>query len=149
MYDADQEDRANWRTGTDWETVRPRDNARLKRIEELYARGLLQTPDDMYNAAMIYQHGDKPEHYLRAMELSRKAGERGHPDGKRFSALAEDRYLLSIGKAQIWGTQFSRKTADGPWRLTEPFESGTKTDAERKEIGLTDIEEKLKDLNSK
>lgn len=150
MYEADQEDRKSWRTGgTDWEVVKPRDNSRMKRVEELYSQGLLKTADDMYYAAMIYQHGDKPEHYEKAMELSRQAGKFGHPDGKRFSALAEDRYLLSIGKPQIWGTQFMRKNADEQWKIREPFDRMAKTHEERKEMGLVDVEERLKDLNSR
>ena len=150
MFESDQDDRKDWRTGgTDWKIVKPRDEARLKRVEELYSQGLLEMGDDLMNAAMIYQHGDKSEHYQRAMELSRKAGELGRLDGKTFSALAEDRYLLSIGKAQIWGTQFTRHTVDEPWKPTEPFNREAKTDEERKDMGLTDIEEKLRDLNSR
>lgn len=150
MFESDQDDRKNWRTGgTDWKIVKPRDEARLRRVEELYSNDLLETVDDLMNAAMIYQHGDKPEHYKKAMELARKAVELGHPEGKTFSALAEDRYLLSIGKAQIWGTQFTRHTVGEFWKPTEPFDREAKTDKERKNMGLTDIEEKLRDLNSR
>ncbi len=150
MYESDQDDRKNWRTGgTNWEIVKPRDEVRLKRVEQLYSQRLLQTVDDLMNAAMIYQHGDKTEHYQKAMELAKRAGELGHSEGKTFSALAEDRYLLAIGKAQVWGTQFTRNAADEPWELKEPFDRVAKTDEERKEMGLTDINEKLKDLNSR
>ena len=150
MYEADQEDRKNWRTSeTNWEVVKPRDNARLKRVEKLYSQGLLKNADDIYHAAMIYQHGDKPEHYKKAMELSKKAGGLGHPDGKTFSALAEDRYLLEIGKAQIWGTQFTRENFNEQWRLKEPFDRDARTDEERKEMGLISVDQELRDLNSK
>ena len=149
MYESDQDDRKDWRTRkTNWAVVGPRDKARLNRVEELYSQRLLRTADDLMNAAMIYQHGDKPEHYRKAMELAQKAGGLGHPEGKKFSALAEDRYLLESGKAQIWGTQFTRHTADEPWKIREPFDRNAKTDKEREEIGLPSPENRLKDLNS-
>lgn len=148
LYKADQEDRENWANGgTDWEVVKPRDEARLKRVTELYGQGLLRTGEDMFYAGMIFQHGNSPESYKIAMELSKKSWELGNPDGKWLYPRAEDRYLQSIGKPQIWGTQYTRHTAEEPWRLIEPFDKEAKTNEEREEMGI-DIEAKLKKLNS-
>lgn len=150
IFEADQDDRKNLRNKeTNRETIKLKDEARLKRVEELYANGLLEKADDLMNAAMIYQHGDKPEHYKKAFELANKASGLGHPRGKKFSALAEDRYLLKIGKPQIWGTQFIKHSADGAWMIKEPFDRDAKTDEERKEMDLPNIDESLKEMNSR
>ena len=139
LCDADQSDRNNWLAGNgNWETVEPRDKARLKRIEELYEQGLVKSAEDMLHAALIFQHGDSPEHYRRAMELSKKSMEMGNEEGKILYPKAEDRYLLSIGKPQVWGTQY-RKRVGGSFddvELVEPFDREAKTDEERKEFGI-------------
>ena len=81
------------------------DLARLKRVQELEKNGGLRHPLDYYNAALIYQHGISPQHYLKAHLLSKEALKRDPNLGKArwLSCAAEDRYLLSLGKAQVWG----------------------------------------------
>lgn len=148
LFQADQEDRKKLRAEkTDWDEVRPRDEARLKRVKELYEEGLIKTADDMFYTALIFQHGGSSEAYKIAMELTRKAMEMGHESAKKLFPRTEDRYLLSMGKPQIWGTQF-RKNENGRWQLIEPFDRNTVSEEKRKEFGV-DPEKDLKELNSR
>ena len=146
IYEADQKDRENWRNGVKWEAVKPRDDARRARIRELSVKGLLKTAGDYFHAAMIFQHGNKPEDFEIAMSLVKKSMKLGSEDGKQLLPKAEDRYLLSIGKAQIWGTQYAKDGSGKLWKLAEPFDKNAKADEERKEFGVN-LTEKLKELN--
>src|SRR6185369_13021089 len=60
----DQDDRKPGVHGIDWAKVKPRDDARLARIRELYASGVLRTGGDWFRAALIFQHGSEADDYL-------------------------------------------------------------------------------------
>jgi hypothetical protein len=92
----------------DWNIVYPRDVVRIKRVGEIYAEGCFVTGQDYAAAALVFQHGDSPDHYLqvylwevRAIELGDTAD---HPDLK-LSGL--DRYLVNTGHKQLFATQYS------------------------------------------
>ena len=146
IYEEDQKDREGGPDNIDWEKLKISDEKRLAKVKELYSQGFIKTSEDMFYAAMIFQHGKTPENLKIAMELAKKSWKLGNSDGKWLYPRAEDRYLLSINKAQIWGTQYIREKSNEPWRLQEPFDKATKTEKERKEMGI-DIEAKLKKLN--
>lgn len=138
MYAEDQSDREpKDGKSIDWTVVRPRDKARQTRVMELYTAGELLTGRDYYHAGMILQHGNRPEDYLLCHELCVAAVfEAGHsekvswlPDAKWLAAASEDRFLLSIGRSQRFGTQFG-KERNSPWRLKK-LEDGV-TDELRK-----------------
>lgn len=50
-----------------------KDLSRLKRVQELENSDSLQHALDFYHAALIYQHGTEPLHYLKAYLLSEVA----------------------------------------------------------------------------
>src|SRR5262245_21169525 len=54
LHDEDQADRES--DNIDWRVVGPRDEARLKRVKELFAANALRTANDYYHAAMVLQH---------------------------------------------------------------------------------------------
>jgi len=97
----------------DWGVVGPKDEARRKRVLELYVSGGLKTGRDYFRAGLILQHGLRPEDYLLCHELCVAAvftfGGNGKADwvvlAKQLAAASEDRFLLSIGRAQRFGTQ--------------------------------------------
>ena len=69
---------------------------------------------------------------------------------KWFLAVLTDRYLLSINKPQIYGTQYER--LDNNVVVREELDSTKTTDAERIEYGVETLAEqrwKLKNLNRK
>jgi hypothetical protein len=89
----------------DWNEV-----ARLDQEHQVEVMGYLQagqvvTAFDLYYAAMIFQHGDCPEHYLLTQELTQRAINKGSGMARWLYAAATDRYLMSLGQPQLYGTQ--------------------------------------------
>ena len=134
----------------DWAFVGPRDKARLKRVRQLYTAGELKTGKDYYHAAMILQHGEQPEDYLLCHELCVAAvfksarSERANllSDSKWLAAASYDRFLLSIGRRQRFGTQFSSSGPRSPSRL-DKMEEGV-TDELRKVWSVPSLAEAKK-----
>jgi hypothetical protein len=81
------------------------DLIRRKRVGEILAEGCFKTASDYKNAAMIYQHGNSPDHFFQAYVWSKKAVELGNTKEKQAVAQAIDRYLVSTGHKQLFGSQ--------------------------------------------
>jgi hypothetical protein len=88
----------------DWERISKRDAARQQRVREILLADQVHTARDFDNAALIMQHGSKPSDYLLAHELAAIAAYKGNIGS--LPALAQDRWLNSIGRQQRWGSQF-------------------------------------------
>lgn len=126
LYREDQADRQT-QDGKpiDWQVVGPRDEARRKRVAEMFNAGDLKTGRDYFQAAMVFQHGNRPEDYLLCHELCLtavfKAGGAETASwvgtAKWLAAASEDRFLLSIGRGQRFGTQFTSGGRNQPWHL--------------------------------
>ena len=141
MFEADQADR---RAGLsiDWTVVAPRDEARRARVQQLLDGGKLSSGDDYFHAAFIFQHGGKPESYLKAHSLAVIAVARGRPDATWIAAATLDRYLQSIGQKQIFGTQYSVPN-DKP-ATQEPYDRMLLPDPMRAAVGVEPIAEQEK-----
>jgi hypothetical protein len=137
LFDEDQADRAG---RIDWTVVGPRDWVRRKRLRQLMVARALVVADDHYHAAVVFQHGDTPTDYLLARTLARKAValSPGHARARRLAAAAHDRYLWSVGKPQVYGTQ--SHVVNGVWTL-EPIDRRAVSDAERERAGLATLGE--------
>jgi len=143
IYNADQADRTDGLT----QEAAARDVLRKKRVLEIVRSELLQTAADYHHAAMVFQHGDSPEDYLLAHILATAAAFKGREDGRWLSAAALDRFLQSIGRPQVFGSNY-RKDGDGPWKQ-DPIDPGFVTDAIRKEYNarlLAEQRQKLEEL---
>lgn len=141
LYEEDQADRSPAEaTAINWAVVAPRDRARRSRVEALFAANGLITATDYYHAAMILQHGDAPEDFLLAHELSVVAIIKGNnqQDTRWLAAAAEDRFLTRIGRPQRFATQFGFE-GGGPWILS-PVDP-TVTDDLRRVMGAHSLEE--------
>ena len=107
IHDTDQADR-----GTGYWMIDPeRDRIRLQRVKALYRAGQINEPTDQYAAALVYQHGSCADEYQVAYELATAAASHGIPPPAQLSIspLAHatyDRWQLSLGKQQTYGTQF-------------------------------------------
>ncbi|MEZ4671366.1 MAG: hypothetical protein R3E39_25980 [Anaerolineae bacterium] len=101
--------------------------ARRAYVEELLRSGQLQSADDYYHAAFIFQHGERLEHWAQAYLLARTAADMGHPKARYQAAAAHDRWLMRQGLPQKFGTN-SVMDGDG-WRVWD-IDSQT-TDEER------------------
>jgi hypothetical protein len=124
LFEEDQADRAGGRPrpGTD-----ERDGRRLAEVEALLAAAAAAAPEDLYHAAMVFQHGGDRDHYRRAHELAARAAELGHRPARWLAAAAVDRWLMAAGRPQRYGTQY--RASGGRWELW-PVDPAT-TDAER------------------
>jgi hypothetical protein len=141
MYQEDQQSRMN--DEIDWEIVHKQDSTHRARVKEIIDAGGLRAADDYFHAAMIYQHGDDSTDYRMAHELALKAVEvdSTHDVAKWLSAAAMDRYLWSVDKPQIYGTQYH--IIDGKWTI-EPIDTTAVTDDERQKWHVPTLEEARK-----
>lgn len=137
MFEADQNDRRA--AEIDWTVVGPADDARRTRTEELLAAGALQSAEDFFHAAFVFQHGSTSNDYLKAHLLATIAIARGKPDATWIAAATLDRYLRSIGQPQVLGTQFSWKT--GQPVTQEPYDRSLLTDPLRRALNVPALAE--------
>jgi hypothetical protein len=138
LYEEDQGDRRSEKA-IDWTVVGARDKKREARIKELYNSGGLNTGADYFHAAMVLQHGGKPEEYLLAHELCVAAIAKGEGRAKWLAAAAEDRFLCSIGRPQRFATQFKADGLDKPFHL-QTLEAGV-TDELRRALDVPSLAE--------
>jgi hypothetical protein len=83
-----------------------RDVERLKQVKTLLKSGGLQTAHDFRYAAILFQHGQHPDDYLLAHVLAIRAVGLGDLSSQNLAALTLDRYLQSIGRGQVFGSQY-------------------------------------------
>jgi hypothetical protein len=116
LFDEDQADRR----GEFPADLSERDQRRRRRVEQLLAEGTVVDPDDLFHAAMVFQHGADRAHYLRAHELAKRAAELGSTRPARWlAAAAYDRWLMAGGLPQKYGTQYRGSTGP-PASVTTP-----------------------------
>jgi len=100
---ADQADREN-------NVLKPgaleRDRLRRMRVGEIFGEGCMLNADDFYSGAIVYQHGDRPEHFFQTYVWANRALELGKEDARIWTALGIDRYLVNSGRKQLFATQF-------------------------------------------
>ena len=141
IYEKDQNDRKT--DNINWQEISKRDSLRRDRVNEILNSNKIKTAKDYKNAAMVFQHGNDSTDYGKAVRLMKKAIELDSTINKWLFAATTDRYLLSKGEPQIYGTQFY-KEGDEPWILSE-IDTTKITDAERIEYGVETLaEQRLK-----
>lgn len=90
------------------------------RVGEIFGEGCLKSAADYEAAFLVYQHGNTPDQYFQAFLWARQAQSLGQPNMKGEIAMAVDRYLVSTGHKQLFGTQAS-KSSDDCWCI-QPIE---------------------------
>ncbi len=107
IVNADQEDRKNWQTLTPEQNkeVVLRDKARIKRVGEIFGEGCITTPEDYAAAALVFQHGDTPDHFYQVFLWSKRGVDLGDKKQKSLMALGLDRYLTRMGKKELFASQ--------------------------------------------
>ncbi|HRW05890.1 MAG TPA: hypothetical protein P5121_12380 [Caldilineaceae bacterium] len=106
---------------------------RLQKVRRMVDAQLLATTLDHYHAALLLQHGHDPNDFRRAQQLAEQAAQMGEPRGIKLSALAEDRYLISMGQPQRYGSQFVCTPPQG-WQLQPVGPAVTDADREQKQM---------------
>jgi hypothetical protein len=97
LFDEDQADRR----GEFPADLDERDQRRRRRVEQLLAEGTVVDPDDLFCAAMVFQHGADRPYYLRAHEPAKRAAELGSTRPRalagrgRLRPLADDRWAAA------------------------------------------------------
>lgn len=98
---SDMSDRQNFD-----ESVSKKDTKRRSQIAGFSAKGCLKDGEDYYIASLIFQHGQLPEHYFQAISFANKSLSLEYPAGA-LREVAIDRYLMSLGRSQIFASQIS------------------------------------------
>ncbi len=139
----DQRDRENFfnKTPTELHDLAKRDSLRRKRVGEIFLEGCFATAQDFAAGALVYQHGDSPEHYLKAYRWASKAVELGDASQRQLSAMAIDRYLVALGRRQLFGSQAHRKDlAEGGCWCLKQVEEGFPDEVRKSITGKTLLE---------
>lgn len=138
LYYQDKQDhnRKKWIQATKKEIakVEIREKERKRKVLSLYKKEGIKSATDYHYAALIFQHGSSPDDYKTAHQFAKKAVKLGNSSACWLMAATLDRWLLSTGKAQKYGTQF-RKDKNGKWQLALPVDKNT-TDEERARYGV-------------
>lgn len=132
LYEQDQAARTADPEAIDWVKVSEADRQRRVEVMAYLENGRLATATDFLQAALIFQHGNCPDHFRLANQLAQRAIELGEENGRWLFAASLDRYYLSIGRRQKFGTQYT--IVDGHYEL-RPFDPNT-TDEERAEYNV-------------
>jgi hypothetical protein len=88
---------------------------RCQRVIDLYANGSIEEPRDYFHAAVVLLYGEQAAHYELARTFAQRAAVQGEGRAWTVQAMAWDRWLLSKGEPQRFGTQIIKK--NGLWSL--------------------------------
>jgi hypothetical protein len=94
-----------------------RDRERRTRVGALFGEGCLRTAADFAAAALVYQHGDVPEHFLQTYIWAKRSVELGDKSQQRLMAKGIDRYLVNTGRKQLFASQALKRFDDNCWCL--------------------------------
>ena len=140
IYDEDQQARKDQLTMSpaQWEALAREDAARQQRTRALLASEQLHSGEDFRQAAFIFQHGTTPEDFLLAHTLAMVAVSKGDDTAVWIGAATLDRYLQSIDRPQVYGTQF-RNESNEPG-TQEPYNRTLISDSLRLELGVPPLD---------
>jgi len=130
IFDKDQTDRQP--EHTNWTIVGPADKKRQRRTQQLLDSGAIQSGNDYYHAAFVFQHGSTAADYLKAHLLAVIAAARGKSEAVWIASATLDRYLQAIGKPQVLGTQY--KIPNEGYATQEPYDRAFISDTMRKAL---------------
>lgn len=148
---ADQKDRENSQSKTpdEMSTVAVRDEARRKRVGEIFGEGCVSKAEDYAAAALVFQHGDTPDHFFQTYLWSKRGVDLGDSSQKRMMALGIDRYLVNIGHKQLFGSQATKPGPEACW-CVQQVESSYPDKLRKQYAGKSYVEALgwLKELNA-
>lgn len=126
--------------------VAERDAERQGEVRKMLAQGQISTGQEYYFAELIFQHTSRPEDLMLAHTLAVTAMTKEYVSARWMAAATLDRYLWSINRPQVFGTQF-KKGADEKWTM-EPYDRHAVSDSIRGSwcvISLPEQEKILRD----
>jgi hypothetical protein len=137
IYEEDQKDRSDMAG----------DARRRDQVRRLVGEGKLQSGEDYYYAAFIFQHGQQPSDYLYAHVLAVTAVNKGLHNAMWLSAATLDRYLHSVRQPQVFGTQFGSLYENRDDQ--EPYDRQLVSDALRAQWCVTTVSAQAQILSDK
>lgn len=148
LYAADQKDREKvYSTAADVESLKLRDAERRRELVAMIGQGGVNTSNDLYHAAVLFLHGTEPKEFLTAHRLATIASINGHRPSRWLAAATLDRFLMSIGLPQTYGTQFEHSEEDNTYQLRLPIDDTTVLHFEKRFFGVPPVVERLAQLN--
>jgi hypothetical protein len=138
LFEQDQAERSGPIEQADLTTMEIADSARRERVRALAARGALLSADDHYHAAMIFQHGRDSAAYHQAHVWAQRAEQLDSTQLRiRWLVAATwDRYQMSRGQPQWFGTQTTRLKAGHGSVVLYTMDRTRVTDEERERRGV-------------
>jgi hypothetical protein len=113
------------------------DAEREAATQALVTQGRLATAKDFREAAFIFQHSHEPDDYLVAHTLALVAMAKGDQSAAWIAAASLDRYLMAIGRPQIYGTQTMTPAGQPPTK--EPYNDALISDSLRNALGVPSL----------
>jgi len=148
LYAADQKDREKvYSSAADIDALKQRDHERRRELVEMIGQGAVNTSNDMYHAAVLFLHGAEPKEFLSAHRLATMAAINGHRPSRWLAAASLDRFLMSIGLPQTYGTQFEHSEDENRYQLRLPIDDTTVLHFEKRFFGVPPVVERLAQLN--
>jgi len=149
QFHDDQKDREKvYHTDEDIRELKSRDAARRKRVTMMMELGEVKTKNDLYHAAVIFQHGDSASDFLTSHRLATLAAVQGHRTARWLLAASLDRYLMSISQGQVYGTQFEYNPTEKQYQLKLPVQEPVILSFEKEMLGVPAVSDRLGQLNS-
>ena len=146
IVNADQADRQGPPDKIDWAKVHPRDLEREVRVADIFAEGCFKDAKDYTAAALVYQHGQVPDHFYQTFIWGKKAVDLGDSKQKWITVAGLDRYLVHSGQKQLFATQFGKDNGSPCWCL-EPIEESF-PESKRIDWAKLSVKQELDLLNS-
>jgi len=150
LHAADQADRQRVLTSAkEIEALKKRDLARRQEVLELIARGEVNTQKDLYRCAVIFLHGAEPKDFVVSHRLAMMAAINGDRPSRWLAAASLDRFLMSLGLPQVYGTQFEHDAEQNRYQLRLPIDDSAILHFEKRFFGVPSVMERLSQLNRK
>lgn len=93
---------------------RSRDTARIERVLSLAQAGKIDTPQAQLDAAVVLHHGTCPAHFELAHRYATRANESPAIDAPFWTRATYDRWQVSLGNDQRYGTQAGTRPVNAP-----------------------------------
>lgn len=148
LHAADQQDREKvYSSAADVDALKLRDAERRRELVAMIGQGTVNTSNDLYHAAVLFLHGAEPKEFLTAHRLATMSSINGHRPSRWLAAASLDRFLMSIGLPQTYGTQFEHSEEDNTYQLRLPIDDTTVLHFEKRFFGVPPVVERLAQLN--
>lgn len=150
LFDEDQAERSGPIERVDMAVLNQRDSVRRDSLRVLVRLGALESSRSYYHAAMLMQHGVDSVAYLQANAWAKRseALDSTRVEVRWLVAASWDRYQMSRGEPQWYGTQSDRLDGGKGALVLYRIDPSKVTDRERKYRGVGTLTQLCARLNA-